>query len=199
MAVIGSGPTRAHRRRGVRSLVAVLIVLVLVAGVLAAVQLLSGGWGSAPAASAGKPVPVHVVQGRKVAIPPMPVSHPAHVSWPAAGTGTASFATAEGSAGAESGNATAMQAGPTPGSARAGSLQVWVGQPAGTGPVIAARAPGAGMRPPGSKDPAAAEHVRVSSRSAPVPLDAAAPVTSATVSVVPHAAAALGCGGWCSP
>ncbi|HEX6522003.1 MAG TPA: hypothetical protein VF070_18655 [Streptosporangiaceae bacterium] len=53
----------------------------------------------------------------------MPVSRRKPVDWPAAGSGTAAFAAVP------AGKSPRMPAGPTAGSARAGSLPVWIGQP----------------------------------------------------------------------
>src|ERR1700735_594368 len=144
-----------HRRRIVPAL-SMLTTMSL------AVRLLSAagvpGPAGGPAAAAQRPVPVHAVARRTVKIPPMPAAHRAPVSWPAARSGTAAFTAGAPAAAAASrktarkktGNAQAgnTQAGPTAGSARAGSLPVWAGPPAGTGPVIAARAPRAGLGPP---------------------------------------------------
>jgi len=131
-------PARPARRR---LLLAVTIVsaLALVAGLLYTGGVF-GGWGRAPAASAGSPVAVHPVAGRKVRVPAMrPWSRP-RTSFPSAGGATAVIAAAPAPAPAT--RAARLQAGPSAGSGRAGSLPVWVGAPdtpaAATGPATAA-------------------------------------------------------------
>ena len=105
--------------------------LLLVASIVAAMSLITGlldaagvfgGWGRSPAASAGNPVAVQPVKGRKAAVPAMrPWTRP-HTSWPTAGSATAVIA-----AGAPA--AHRLQAGPSAGSGRAGTLPVWIGAP----------------------------------------------------------------------
>jgi hypothetical protein len=114
-------PRRRHRLLLVASVVA---AMALVAGLLDAVGVF-GGWGRSPAASAGSPVAVQPVKGRKVPVPAMrPWTRP-HTSWPAAQTATAVIAV--GARGAHSGHR--LQAGPSAGSGRAGTLPVWIGAP----------------------------------------------------------------------
>ena len=103
---------------------AIVAALGLVAGLVAGVQLLTGGWGAAPTSSAGTPVPVHVVQGRKVPIPAMHPYRQPPVSWPAAQTGTAQISAAVSVPAKQ-----ALTAAPSAGSARAGNTPVWVGPP----------------------------------------------------------------------
>lgn len=115
-----------HPRRRRLPLVAASIVaaMALVAGLLDAVGVF-GGWGRSPAASAGSPVAVSPVKGRKVPVPTMrPWTRP-HTSWPAAQTATAVIA-----AGARpTHRGHRLQAGPSAGSGRAGALPVWIGAP----------------------------------------------------------------------
>jgi hypothetical protein len=59
---------RRPRRRRLLLVAATLTMLSLVAGLLDAVGVF-GGWGRAPAVSAGSPVTVHPVKGRKVPVP----------------------------------------------------------------------------------------------------------------------------------
>jgi RHS repeat-associated protein len=99
--------------------------LSLAAAMLAGVQLLTGGWGRAPASSAGRAVPVHVVQGRTVRIAPMQAGQRPTAAWPSAGSGTAVIAAAS-LPRPKSAGSSAL---PTPGSSRAGNLPVWVGPP----------------------------------------------------------------------
>jgi RHS repeat-associated protein len=103
---------------------AVVAAVIVVVGLVAGVHLTVTGWGTAPASSSGRPVTVHVVQGRKVAVPVMRSYRRPQVSWPAAVTATARItSTAATSAKAP------LAAGPSAGSAQAGSLPVWVGPP----------------------------------------------------------------------
>jgi YD repeat-containing protein len=117
-----SGRRVAWRRA--QWLTAIVAALTLVAGIIVGVQLLEPGRGPAPASSAGKAVAVHVVQGRKVPIPVMHAYRPPRVSWPAVATATAQITSTV----SESGKVP-LAAGPSAGSARAGSLPVWVGPP----------------------------------------------------------------------
>ena len=163
--------------------VSVLAVLSLAAGLLAAVQLL-GGWGSPPAASGMEPVPVHQVRGQQVKIPPMPAAHRGTVRWPAAGAATAVFTART----APHSHGTGTAAGATAGSARAGTLPVQVGPPAGSGPVVAQRAPGAGLLAPWQHRPAGHTAAGTVTTAASAP-----PVSRASVTVAPQSsAAALG-------
>ena len=115
-------PTRPVRRRRLLLPVTILVAMSLVAGLLYAGGVF-GGWGRAPAASAGSPVAVHPVTGRKVRVPAMrPWTRP-HTTWPTAGRATAVIT----AAGAP--RAGRLKAGPSAGSGRAGSLPVWVGAP----------------------------------------------------------------------
>ena len=118
-------PARHPRRRRLLLLVASIVAaMALVAGLLDAVGVF-GGWGRSPAASAGNPVAVQPVKGRKVAVPAMrPWTRP-HTSWPSAQTATAVIAA--GAQAAHRGHR--LQAGPSAGSGRAGSLPVWIGAP----------------------------------------------------------------------
>ena len=112
---------RHPRRRRLLLVASIAAAMALVAGLLDAAGVV-GGWGRAPAASAGNPVAVRPVKGRKVAVPAMrPWSRP-HTSWPAAQTATALIA-----AGAPA--AHRLQAGLSAGSGRAGTLPVWIGAP----------------------------------------------------------------------
>jgi RHS repeat-associated protein len=104
--------------------VSVIAVLALVAGAFAGVKLLTG-WSQAPAASSGKSVAVQVVHGHKAKIPVMNPWHGKPVSWPASGTGAAVITTAA----TTPSKASRLRAGPSAGSARAGTVPVWVGPP----------------------------------------------------------------------
>jgi RHS repeat-associated protein len=187
----GSGSRRVRRRR-LEPLLVVGIVGLLVAGLLAAAVVAGSGWGPAPASDAGAPVVVHQVRGRAVRVPSMPAWHRQAVSWPAAGSGTAAFTARAARAG--SGDAAAeVPAGPTAGSARAGSLPVWAGPPSGTGPVVAARPAGAGMRvpAPGRRGQSAASRITTDRQVTSAP--AGPGVSRVAVSLAPQAsAAALG-------
>ena len=79
-----STSARQPRRRRLPLLaVSIVAAMSLIAGLLAAVGVF-GGWGRAPKASAGSPIAVHPVQGRKVPVPAMrPWSRP-RTSWLAA-------------------------------------------------------------------------------------------------------------------
>ncbi len=114
--------------RGAKPAAATVAAALLVAGLVAWGPL--RGRPGAPPAPAGRPVAVRPVPRRTVPVPPMPAEHPAPVSWPAAGTGTAVFAAATTRAVTDPG--AGLLAGPTGGSVRAGTLPVWVGPPAGT-------------------------------------------------------------------
>lgn len=116
------------RRRWLVLALAIASALSLVAALLVAVDLLVSGWGRAPASSAGRPVPVHVVHGRKVWIPPMKAGQRPSAHWPAAGSGTAVITAAV----APRPKVSRSSALPTPGSGRAGRLPVWVGPPSGS-------------------------------------------------------------------
>jgi hypothetical protein len=105
-------------------LTAIVVVLTLVAGVVAGVQLLEPGWGAAPTSSAGAPVPVHVVEGRKVPVPAMHPYRRPSVSWPAVQTATAQISAAVTVPAKQ-----LLTAAPSAGSARAGNTPVWVGPP----------------------------------------------------------------------
>jgi hypothetical protein len=61
----------APRRRRLDRALRIGAALSLMAALLAGVALAVSGWGRAPAASAGRPVPVHAVPGQPVRIPPM--------------------------------------------------------------------------------------------------------------------------------
>ena len=90
---VAHAPFRPARRRRLVLPVTILAVISLAAGLLYAGGVF-GGWGKAPAASAGSPVAVHPVTGRKVRVPAMkPWSRP-HISWPAAGGATATITVA---------------------------------------------------------------------------------------------------------
>jgi hypothetical protein len=75
-------------------------------------------------------VPVHAVPGRKARIPAMPLWHRPAVVWPAAGSAVARLhqasATAPSPASSPGGK---PLAGPSAGSARAGTMPVWTGPP----------------------------------------------------------------------
>ena len=117
-----------NRRRWLVVALSIAGTLSLVAASLVGVKLLTGGWGRAPASSAGHPVPVHVVSGRKVRIPAMQAGQRLTVHWPAAGSGTAVI-TAVVAPRSKSSRSSAL---PTPGSVQAGGLPVWVGPPSST-------------------------------------------------------------------
>jgi RHS repeat-associated protein len=105
-----------------------------------------GGVNPAPArllpVPAGKPVPVHAVPSHKVRVPAMRAWHRPRVSWPAPRRATAALASARPpgapvppaplTAGRPARPGTAALALPSPGSARAGTLPVWVGPAAAT-------------------------------------------------------------------
>jgi len=137
----GNAPGRPRFSRW-QLLAAIGSVLALVAALITGLRLFSG-WGPAPAASAGSPVPVHTVHGRTVKIPPMHPYRRPPVSWPARQTGVARIAVATGLAR----RPVMLTAGPSAGSARAGSLPVWVGPPdAGGGTAVtSAFLPSAGV------------------------------------------------------
>jgi RHS repeat-associated protein len=113
---------RCRRRTVVTALVA---VAALVAGGLAAVQVIARP--GAPVARAGTPVPVHVVHGRPVRVPAMKAWRRPVTSWPAAGAATVALRVP---AGARAPGR--PSAGPSAGSQRAGRLPVWVGPPGAT-------------------------------------------------------------------
>jgi RHS repeat-associated protein len=107
-------------------------VLALVAALITGLRLFSG-WGPAPASSAGSPVPVHTVHGRTVKVPSMHPYRRPPTSWPAPQTATAQIATVA------QRKPVVLTAGPSAGSARVGSLPVWVGPPdASTGTLTSA-------------------------------------------------------------
>jgi hypothetical protein len=119
---VAHAPIRpVRRRRRLLGVVTIVAAMSLIAGLLYAGGVFAG-WGKAPAASAGRPVAVRPVQGRKVRVPAMkPWTRP-HTSWPSAGGGTAVIA-------ARAARVTRLKAGPSAGSGRAGSLPVWIGAP----------------------------------------------------------------------
>jgi RHS repeat-associated protein len=119
-------------------LLAIVAALSLAAGVIAGIQFLGSSWGPAPATSAGSAVTVHTVRGRTVKVPAMHQAPAPHATWPGAATATAAITTA-----ASVHESARTQAGPSAGSARAGSLPVWVG-PADT-------AAASGTRPAGRR------------------------------------------------
>src|SRR6266566_3196236 len=122
--VVAHTSARHPRRRRLLLVASIVAAMALVAGLLDAVGVF-GGWGRSPAASAGSPVAVRPVKGRKVPVPAMrPWTRP-HTSWPTAQTATAVIA-----AGARAAHhAHRLQAGPSAGSGRAGTLPVWIGAP----------------------------------------------------------------------
>jgi RHS repeat-associated protein len=120
-----SGAESRGPRRWLARLLLIASALSLVAALLVGLDLVVNGWGHAPASSAGRAVPVHVVRGQKVRIAPMPAGQRPSAAWPGAGSATAVIA-AVGAPQAESAGASAL---PTPGSSRAGNLPVWVGPP----------------------------------------------------------------------
>src|SRR5690349_7939089 len=121
---VAHAPAHPVRRRRLLLPVTILAALSLVAGLLYTGGVF-GGWGRAPAASAGSPVAVHPVAGRKVRVPAMrPWSSP-RTSFPSADGATAVIAAAP----APAPRSARLQAGPSAGSGRAGSLPVWVGAP----------------------------------------------------------------------
>jgi RHS repeat-associated protein len=188
-----SSPDRRHRPGP--ALISVFAVLSLVAGLVAAVHLLTPA--PAPAASAGSPVSVSPVKSHAAAVAAARSWHRPAAAWPAARTGTAVIGAGAGAA------------------VRAGTLPVWVG-PSATGTVASparrktrsttAQYPGYGSgghlaaRPKGAPVPAAAAKPAAvmppSTSSPPGPglvASLSAPVSQAQVQVLPHAAAtALG-------
>jgi RHS repeat-associated protein len=112
-------------RRWRLSVTALSVVIALVASLLVGLKVLPGF--SAPAAPAGAPVPVHVVTGQRVQVPKMTPSHRQAPSWPAASSATVAL-----TAPASAHRPSRPGADPSPGSARAGKLPVWVGQPDAT-------------------------------------------------------------------
>jgi RHS repeat-associated protein len=133
---------RGGRRRWLDLALTIGSALSLVAALLAGVDLLTGGWRSAPASSAGRPVPVHTVPGHAVRIPPMKAGERPTATWPAASSGTAVIAAAA----APQPKSFSSSALPTPGSARAGDLPVWVGPPGGSsGPATVAYTSGSAV------------------------------------------------------
>jgi RHS repeat-associated protein len=114
---------RVRRRRLLLAAASIVAAISLIAGLLTVVGVF-GGWGRAPKASAGRPIAVHPVQGRKVPVPAMrPWSRP-RTSWPAAETATAVIAGPTAPH-----RASRLQAGPSAGSGRAGTTPVWIGAP----------------------------------------------------------------------
>jgi YD repeat-containing protein len=91
-----------------------------------------------------RPVPVHVVPPHPVTLPPDRPWRQPRVTWPAAGTATARLASVA-PAGATAPRA-ARAALASPGSARAGSLPVWVGAPITRRPQAAATPAPAGVQ-----------------------------------------------------
>jgi RHS repeat-associated protein len=118
-------------RRPRRAFLAVLTVATVLAGSITAIRVIAAGR-SAPAARPGAAVPVHVVHGRAVRVPAMKTWRRPVTAWPAAGTATVALTVP-----AQSGQ---PGAGPSAGSARAGSLPVWVGPPDAGGPAGVSRA-----------------------------------------------------------
>jgi len=103
-----------HHRRPWRLIIVIGSVMALAAGLVIGFEARRGP-GPAPAADAGSPVAVHVVQGRTVHIPPMRPYHRPPASWPAAQTASVKVA------------ATSSRAGSTPvfvGPAQASSPRV---------------------------------------------------------------------------
>ena len=90
MRVLGSVDARRRSYQAVlrrwRWLTAIVMALALTAGLV--VYVTHYGWGSPPAATAGNPVAVHAVQGRKVRVPAMRSYLRRPVLWPAAQTAT---------------------------------------------------------------------------------------------------------------
>ena len=125
MAEMAGPVSSRRRRRWLAPAVAVGAALSLVAGLFAGVQLLAAKWGPPPASSVGKPIPVHVVQGHKIKVPPMQSWHRPATSWPAAASGTAVM----NASASPARNARTALAGPSAGSGRAGTLPVWIGPP----------------------------------------------------------------------
>jgi hypothetical protein len=118
---VEADPAAAARTSAPRWFVPVLQLTVgaLLAGLLIGLPRLFSGWGTSPAAQAGKPVPVHVVEGRKVPIPAMRPYRRLSVSWPAAQTATAQISTAVMVPAKQP-----LTAAPSAGSARAGDTPV---------------------------------------------------------------------------
>src|SRR5215470_5923477 len=80
---------------------------------------------------AQRPVPVHVVRSSGIRPPRVRLWHAPRLSWPAPGTAVAQPAPASSAPSARHELRVARLAGPSAGSARAGSLPVWVGPVAG--------------------------------------------------------------------
>ncbi|MDQ2812565.1 MAG: hypothetical protein M3Z75_12015 [Actinomycetota bacterium] len=158
---------RGRRPKGLIPVVSVVAVLALLAGAFAGVRLLTGS-GQAPATASGKPVAVHAVHGQGAKIPVMHPWHGQSASWPASGAGTADITAAT-----TPSRASRLAAGPSAGSARAGTLPVWVGPPDTTSSRITSSSP--------------------SRRTATAASLSSSPVTRVTVGMASHAAAsALG-------
>src|SRR5262249_3946066 len=89
---VAHSPARHPRRRRLLLVTSIMAAIGLVAGRRDAVGVF-GSWGGPPAASAGSPVAVRPVKGRKVHVPAMrPWTRP-HTRWPAAQAATAVIAT----------------------------------------------------------------------------------------------------------
>jgi hypothetical protein len=120
-----------NRGRAVRRKLAAVAVTAT-----AMVVMLPAGPGAASASAPGpaplllvgqtKPVPVHTVATHPVQLPPAQLWQQPKTAWPAAGSAIAHPATGKPTAVLRAGSTAA--AAPSAGSARAGSLPVWVGQ-----------------------------------------------------------------------
>jgi len=76
------------------SATAIGAALALVAGLVTGLVFVSASPGPAPASSAGKPIAVRPVQGRRLRIQPMRPYYQPRTAWPAAETATASITAA---------------------------------------------------------------------------------------------------------
>ena len=193
MVGTGSGTRIGRRRLMMMPRVAVIAAAALAAGVLAPAGPAAGAASGPPHASPGQSVAVHPVTAHPATIPQVQSSHPAPVSWPAAGTGTAAFtaqaaaanAPADSGSTGSGGGSAAMPAGPTPGSTQAGSTPVWIG-PAAT----PATAPATTRQPTTANQvsyPAYGEHGPLAPRPAGAPIPAAPATPPATATTTPTA------------
>src|SRR5215472_3973865 len=137
-----AGCSGVLRRSRWAAVVAVVAVVPLLAGMRLPVP---GGGQFGPAVPrpvrAARLVPVHPVRARKVAVPVMRRWRRPAVSWPAAGAATVTVAGGRGGAPRRAAGAALGAAGPSVGSARAGTMPVWVGPAAGGPARVAGVAP----------------------------------------------------------
>jgi RHS repeat-associated protein len=113
---------RVLLRRWRLAVTALSVTLALVASLLVGVEVIPGR--NPAAVSAGTAVPVHLVPGHRVPVPPMRPSRHRPTSLPGASTATVTITAPPGNR--SPGQATAA---PSPGSVRAGTSPVWVGRP----------------------------------------------------------------------